>query len=281
MEANFMSNSVGTMIKKRRDELNISLKKLGDACGVSDSEVSKIESGERKNPNWNTLCKIARALGFHPFELLLQAGYISESDIHPILRIKGLEYLSSEDLEVVQNVINAQLKKNAKKTAGTTQFRMGELFCGPGGLAWGASHARIENPEYRIVHAWANDFDENTCRTYTRNICPNEPESVYCEDVHTLDIDKLGDIDAFSFGFPCNDFSVVGEQKGFDGTYGPLYTYGIKVLKKYQPFWFLAENVGGLQSANEGSAFAKIKAEMTIRIYTNLKSMVFRRHVTE
>ena len=268
-----MSNSIGTMIKKRRDELNISLKKLGDACGVSDSEVSKIESGERKNPNWNTLCKIARALGFHPFELLLQAGYISESDIHPILRIKGLEYLSSEDLEVVQNVINAQLKKNANKTAGTTQFRMGELFCGPGGLAWGAAHAHIENPEYRIVHAWANDFDENTCRTYTRNICPNEPESVYCEDVHTLDIDKLGDIDAFSFGFPCNDFSVVGEQKGFDGTYGPLYTYGIKVLKKYQPFWFLAENVGGLQSANEGSAFAKIKAEMTAcgyRIYPNL-----------
>ena len=35
-------------------------------------------------------------------------------------------------------------------------FRLGELFCGPGGLAWGAVNADIEDPEMRIVHAWAN-----------------------------------------------------------------------------------------------------------------------------
>lgn len=268
-----MANPIGDMIKERREALGMSLKKLGEACGVSDSEILKVESGQRKNPNWNTLCKIAQALNFHPFELLLKAGYISENDINPILRIRGLDRLSNEDLEVVQNVIDAQVAKNAKRLAGTTQFRMGELFCGPGGLAWGASHAHIEKPEYRITHAWANDFDEDTCKTYRRNICPDAPESVYCEDVHTLDINKLGDIDAFSFGFPCNDFSVVGEQKGFAGTFGPLYTYGIKVLKKYQPLWFLAENVGGLQSANEGNAFARIKDDMIAcgyRIYPNL-----------
>ena len=49
-------------------------------------------------------------------------------------------------------------------------FKLGELFCGPGGLAWGATHADIGNPEYKIVHAWANDYDENTCKTYRRNI---------------------------------------------------------------------------------------------------------------
>ena len=27
-------------------------------------------------------------------------------------------------------------------------------------------------------------------------------------------------------------FSVVGEQKGFDGVYGPLYTYGVKSIKE-------------------------------------------------
>ena len=31
-------------------------------------------------------------------------------------------------------------------------FRLGELFCGPGGLAWGAVNADIGNPQYRIVH---------------------------------------------------------------------------------------------------------------------------------
>lgn len=153
------------------------------------------------------------------------------------------------------------------------EFKLGELFCGPGGLALGAISARIEDPEYRIVHKWANDYDVSTCDTYRRNICPDDAESVICGDVRKLDIDSLGEIDALAFGFPCNDFSVVGEQKGFDGVYGPLYSYGVKVLKKYQPLWFLAENVGGLRSANDGKAFEQIKKDLIdagYRIYPNL-----------
>ena len=75
-------------------------------------------------------------------------------------------------------------------------------------------------------------------------------------------MDQLAPIDALAFGFPCNDYSVVGEQKGMDGTYGPLYSYGVKALRKFQPQWFLAENVGGLRNANEGKAFTKILDEM-------------------
>ena len=37
-----MTNPVGEFIKDRRESLNISLKKLGEACGVSDSEILKI-----------------------------------------------------------------------------------------------------------------------------------------------------------------------------------------------------------------------------------------------
>ena len=142
------------------------------------------------------------------------------------------------------------------------KFRLGELFCGPGGLALGAIRANISDSKYRIVHQWANDYDLDTCNTYRRNICPDDRDSVVYGDVRKLDINSLGEIDAFAFGFPCNDFSVVGEQKGFDGEYGPLYTYGVKVLKKYRPLWFLAENVGGLKSANDGKAFDKIKQDL-------------------
>lgn len=152
-------------------------------------------------------------------------------------------------------------------------FHLGELFCGPGGIGWGATHADIGNEEFGIVHQWANDLDKSTCRTYTRNICPDAPESVYCEDVHTLNLTQLGTIDALAFGFPCNDFSLVGSKLGFKGKYGPLYTYGIEVLKMYRPMWFLAENVGGLRSANEGKAFDKILSDMKeagYRIYPNL-----------
>lgn len=147
-------------------------------------------------------------------------------------------------------------------------FRLGELFCGPGGIAWGAMNADIGDPEYRIVHQWANDYDANTCKTYTENICKDKPETVYHEDIRKFNMDKLAPIDALAFGFPCNDYSVVGEQKGMDGVYGPLYSYGVKALKKFKPQWFLAENVGGLRNANEGKAFTKILAELRDAGYT-------------
>ena len=30
-------------------------------------------------------------------------------------------------------------------------YRLGELFCGPGGIACGAMNAKIENPDFKIV----------------------------------------------------------------------------------------------------------------------------------
>lgn len=152
-------------------------------------------------------------------------------------------------------------------------YRLGELFCGPGGLAYGAVNAYIGNPNFKIVPQWANDYDASSCETYIHNICPNNPESVVCGDVRKLDIGSLGDIDALAFGFPCNDFSVVGEQKGFDGTFGPLYRYGVKALMLYKPDWFLAENVGGLASANKGKAFSIILQDLSdagYRVYPHL-----------
>ena len=140
-------------------------------------------------------------------------------------------------------------------------YKLGELFCGPGGLAWGALHADIGNGD-RIIHAWANDCDGPTCETYRRNICPDAPDTVYQADIRSFDLAQLSPIDALAFGFPCNDYSTAGEQKGLFGAYGPLYSYGIKALRIFRPKWFLAENVSGLLSANAHTAFPLILAEM-------------------
>jgi len=143
-------------------------------------------------------------------------------------------------------------------------FQLGELFCGPGGIALGAQEAGFshEGVKYSIAHKWASDYDKDTCHTYAKNFCRGNSNSVICKDVRKLDLETLPPIDALAFGFPCNDFSVVGEQRGMDGVYGPLYSYGVKALKKFQPSWFLAENVGGLRNANDGKAFQKIIEEL-------------------
>lgn len=137
----------------------------------------------------------------------------------------------------------------AKKTV----FNLGELFCGPGGLASGALNSTSDDGRFSVAHAWANDFDPDTCETYRNNICSNKPNTVYCGDVRELNIDSLGAIDAFAYGFPCNSFSNVGEHRGLaNEKFGQLYWYGIEVIRKYKPKWFIAENVSGIRSAGSG-----------------------------
>lgn len=145
-----------------------------------------------------------------------------------------------------------------------TTFKLGELFCGPGGLALGATLAQVSKKghTWNVEHAWANDIDPDTCRTYIQNITPNRPEHVIAKPVQDLDLTKLPKIDAFAFGFPCNDYSMVGERKGVNGKFGPLYAHGVKVIDRFRPKWFIAENVSGLSNANSGEAFARIMREL-------------------
>lgn len=144
-------------------------------------------------------------------------------------------------------------------------FKLAELFCGPGGLSLGAMSASVADSKgrfYRVRPIWANDIDPDACRTYAKNIHGGRRDGVVCGPIQDVDLKAIPSFDALAFGFPCNDFSVVGEQKGFHGKFGPLYTYGVKAIEIHNPKWFFAENVSGLQSANSGTAFAKILGDL-------------------
>ena len=144
-------------------------------------------------------------------------------------------------------------------------MKLGELFCGPGGISLGA-HLASEELEReglaRVEHGWAVDYHEATVQTFIKNIPGASDASVLCMDVRDLRVEKdlapISNIDLFAYGFPCNDFSLAGEQKGFGGEFGPLYRYGLDVLQYFKPKAFIAENVGGLRSANKGKALRKI-----------------------
>ncbi|MBQ9111682.1 MAG: helix-turn-helix transcriptional regulator [Oscillospiraceae bacterium] len=98
--------AIGVYIKQKRELAGYSLKKLASLCGISSSELHKIENGSRQNPNWTNLCKIANSLEIHPFEFLLEAGCITETDITPAHRIKRLDKLSDNEIELVQLYID-------------------------------------------------------------------------------------------------------------------------------------------------------------------------------
>lgn len=152
------------------------------------------------------------------------------------------------------------------------KFKLGEYFSGPGGLAKGA-HLAAGDLDHRVTveHTWAVDIDADSCETYRRNITGASLATVLEQDVRGARArNQLARVDGFAFGFPCNDFSLVGEHKGIHGEYGGLYKEGIDVLRSMEPQWFVAENVGGIRSANAGRAFGIILNEMRdsgFRIY--------------
>jgi DNA (cytosine-5)-methyltransferase 1 len=142
-------------------------------------------------------------------------------------------------------------------------YRVGELFCGAGGLALGAKQTQVTNPADGMVHecrnVWGIDNNYWATQTYAHNIGGH----AICSPVQEVKFEELEPIEGLLFGFPCNDYSLVGEHKGLEGDFGPLYTYGIKAIRTHHPEWFMAENVSGLMSANEGEAFLGIMNQLS------------------
>lgn len=149
------------------------------------------------------------------------------------------------------------------------ELKIGELFCGPGGIALGAELANEDVGNFtttKLKHAWAVDYHESTVKTYVENIKDATKSTAICADVRELnlsDLKNISEIDGFAYGFPCNDFSLVGEQKGFNGEFGPLYAYGIKVLELFNPSFFIAENVRGICGSDEGKSLIKILGDLS------------------
>lgn len=111
-----------------------------------------------------------------------------------------------------------------------------------------------------VHHRWAVDIDPDATSTYRRNFPETDVRTV---DIRALNFKTLPKVSALAFGFPCNDFSLVGEQLGVSGTFGPLYRYCVNAVDRFKPDWFVAENVGGIRSANSGDAFSQILDEFS------------------
>ena len=157
------------------------------------------------------------------------------------------------------------MAKANNKIQKSSKYTIGEMYCGPGGIALGAANASLNKNgrQFGFESVWATDYHADTCETYATNIKKIHPAcDVIHSDIKDVDIDSLPKVDGFLYGFPCNDFSMVGETKGLDGKYGPLYSYGIKYLNHANPQFIFAENVSGISSANKGGALDQILSEL-------------------
>lgn len=125
----------------------------------------------------------------------------------------------------------------------TKKFKSIELFAGAGGLALGLEQSGID-------HIMLNEVDKYAVQTLKKN----RPQwTIEHGDIKDVDFTKYyGDVDLLTGGFPCQAFSYAGKKLGFEDTRGTLFFEFARALKETNAPVFLAENVRGLLSHDNG-----------------------------
>ncbi|MEA5091503.1 MAG: DNA (cytosine-5-)-methyltransferase [Acidaminococcaceae bacterium] len=129
-----------------------------------------------------------------------------------------------------------------------------ELFAGAGGLALGLEQAGIRT----LAHV---EFNKYCCET----LKTNRPKwNVICDDIANVSFKSYENmVDIVTGGFPCQAFSYAGKKLGFEDTRGTLFYQFARCIKETNPLMFMAENVRGLISHDEGRTLKTILSVFT------------------
>jgi DNA (cytosine-5)-methyltransferase 1 len=130
------------------------------------------------------------------------------------------------------------------------------LFEGIGGFSLAAHTFGIE------TIAWCewNPF----CQIILKDLLPNANQH---NDIKSTDFTVYrGQCYLLTGGFPCQPFSVAGQQKGTgDDRY--LWPEMFRAIREIQPRWVIAENVPGLVSWSEGLVFEQVLSDLESECY--------------
>lgn len=119
---------------------------------------------------------------------------------------------------------------------------VGSLFSGIGGIELGFTQAGFEI-------AWAVEKDPACCRTYRYNF---PAVKLLEKDIRTVRPIDLSPVDILTAGFPCQPFSIAGQQKGFSDARGQLFYEVRHFIGAHRPRFVFLENVPNLLDHNDG-----------------------------
>lgn len=149
-----------------------------------------------------------------------------------------------------------EVENNRKK------FTVVSLFAGAGGLDIG-----FEKQGFQTI--WANDIDKDACETHKLW----SKAEVVQGDIGKVDFEHIPNSDVITGGFPCQGFSLAGPRK-IDDKRNVLYKHFVELVKKKQPFVFVAENVKGILTLGDGAIIEAIIEDFSDRGYIVFPSLV-------
>lgn len=145
----------------------------------------------------------------------------------------------------------------------TNEIKYIDLFCGLGAFHTAFNRNNILQNKVKYTCVFASDIDEGIRNIYEENYGV-KPEG----DIHNITISNMPDFDILCAGFPCQPFSIAGNQKGFkDEKQGNLFYKILEIIDIKQPPTLMLENVKNLHTIHKGETFKCIKNEIEKRGY--------------
>ena len=209
---------------------------LAEMLNITKNQLSVMLS-EKFQPLKSNVENLCKTLEVSPSEIL---EYGSENIIANILMEERIKYIIQSNFFVHGNTERLTQKDTIKTI---------ELFAGTGGIALGLEQSGIEALAYV-------EIDKYCCETLRRNR-PNW--AVIEDDIRNVDFNSFrGQADIVTGGFPCQAFSYAGKKLGFEDTRGTLFYEFARCIKEVEPLIFMAENVRGLISHDDGRTLETI-----------------------
>lgn len=159
-------------------------------------------------------------------------------------------------------------------------YYVGSLFAGVGGIELGFQKASFNGKGYEVI--WANEIDDYAIETYKLNFdhpiyqgdiekivkperAENESERIKYINIQEKLLEHK--LDVLTAGFPCQPFSIAGDQLGFDDKRGNLFWSIVDLIKLLdkkhgKPSILFLENVKNLKSHDKGRTYKIIKGEL-------------------
>jgi DNA (cytosine-5)-methyltransferase 1 len=149
------------------------------------------------------------------------------------------------------------MKKNKK-------IKVVSLFSGCGGsdlgILGGFDFLGKKYQKLPTEIVFALDNDKKAVQTYNLNF---KHPAVH-NNIETVSMKDIPDeVDIVVGGFPCQSFSTVNPNKDPFDERGQLYKYMAIILKQKKPKVFIAENVKGMLTLQNGAIYKKIEAEFS------------------
>ena len=111
-----------------------------------------------------------------------------------------------------------------------------------------------------------SEIDSNAMKTYCANFHPTDDEinigDIVSFTSNKANIKALPDFDLLTVGFPCQTFSMMGDQIGFGEERGKMFFRLWKILRIKRPRYVLLENVKNLVTHNKGRTYLTIKRKL-------------------